>query len=182
MWSHLEIFTTLQKSCADLTLVTFPGNPTPPEGIVGIYNKALANIDADFFLFCHQDVAGDIPAFIDTSLEFMGPLDVVGEIGKDMDGTTTWRHDGAPIEVGTLDECAFGFYKDSGYTFDPKLIWTNYSQDICMLAKSKGGKVWVPPHNLGHAQHKWGPWFVKEGYFHKELAYLKKKWGQFPRS
>ncbi|MBA7651545.1 hypothetical protein ES703_59364 [subsurface metagenome] len=182
MWSHPEIVETLRKSCGIESLITYPGKPPPTHGIVGTYNQALKNIDADFFLFCHQDVAGDIPAFIEASLKFMGPKDVVGAIGKTEKNTPVWRHNEAPIEVETLDECCFGFYKNSGYTFDPKLLWTNYSQDICLLAKSKGGKVWVPPHNIGHAQHRWGSWFKTQGYFGKERAYLSKKWGPFHRS
>lgn len=165
-----------------MTLTPYDGRNTLPQGIVGIYNQALKEIDAQFFLFVHQDFRGLIPQFIETSIDFMGPKDVIGAIGKTEKNTPVWRHNGDPIEVETLDECCFGFFKASGYTFDPKLIWTNYSQDICMLAKSKGGKVWVPPNNTGHAQHKWGPWFINEGHFKKERAYLGRKWGPFHRS
>lgn len=182
LWSHEDIFNTLLKSCGQLPTATLDSRTVPGQDIVWFYNKALQEIYADFFLFCHQDVAGDIPAFIEQSLKFAGPKDIVGAIGKTKKNASVWRHNGDPIEVQTLDECCFGFYRNSGYTFDPQLHWTSYSQDICLLARSQGAKVWVPPNNIGHAHHRWGPWFIEQGHFQKEHRYVRHKWGGFYRS
>ena len=182
LWSHPELLSALTVSCRPMPVTPYDGRHGVDGGIVATYNHALQTIEADFFLFCHQDVAGNVPQLIETSIDFIGPKDVVGAIGKTKKNASVWRHDGDPVEVQTLDECCFGFYKKSGYTFDPQLRWTNYSQDICLLAHSQGGKVWVPPNNIGHAQHKWGHWFIKQGHFAKELTHVRHKWGGFRRS
>jgi len=176
------LFSTLQKSAGDIQIIRYDGVALIHHNIVATYNHALDTLSADFFLFCHQDVQGDLVAFLQNALPATGRLDIVGAIGKTLEGTTLWRNTLAPTDVATLDECCFGFFAKSRYRFDTKLKWTNYSQDLCCRARANGHRAIVVPNSIGHARHKWGPWFVEQGFYQREHAYLTNKWGPTPRS
>ena len=166
----------LKKAAGSIPVYFYDGKPKPCTPIVRIYEGALREIDADFFVFAHQAVRGDIQAWVETGLQYLHRRDVLALIGWRPGLQTLWRDTVEPTPVSTCDECCFGFYRASGLTFDPKLQWTNYSQEICLQASAHDGIALVVPNNLGHAQHRYGPWFVKSGIYQKERAYVLSKW------
>lgn len=175
-WNDPQHLEKLRDSCDPIPLYEYHGVPLYTFPIVPTYNRALQEIDADFFIFVHQDAWGDFPSMIRNALQVMQQYDLVGAIGKTPKGKTFWRNTWTPTPVYMLDECAFGFFKDSGYTFDPKLLWTNYSQDLCFRTHRNDATVWVVPNSIGHAYHQHGPWFVKQGFYYKEGNYVRAKW------
>jgi len=182
MYSDLTLVNRLVNSCRPLSVALYNGFNPPPGGIVSVYNLALSSIKADFFLFCHQDVLGSIHSFISLCLEFPPGPDVFGCVGKSFSNNTFWTNVSQPSEVSTLDECLFGFFSNHGLAFDPKLTWTNYSQDLCCLSRSLGGKTYVIPNNIQHYPGIHHSFFIKSGFFKNELAYVHKKWGSFTRT
>jgi hypothetical protein len=64
MYSKLSLFNRLVNHCKPFSIAGYDGTTPPPGGIVQVYNLALSTIKADFFLFCHHDIHGDIPSFI----------------------------------------------------------------------------------------------------------------------
>lgn len=175
-WNDPDHLQKLRQSCGPIPLYEYHGVPLHTFPIVATYNRALQEIDADFFLFVHQDAWGDFPTMLHNALQVMDQHDLVGAIGQTTKGQTFWRNTPTPTPVSMVDECAFGFYKDSGLSFDPALKWTNYSQDLCFRIHSLHATVWVVPNAIGHAYHQHGPWFVESGHYHKERAYVHKKW------
>lgn len=171
----------LMQTCGNIKLRIFDGNNPELQYISKVYNQALDEEAADFYFFCHQDIVGGVQRFIEYAYDFSNKEDVVGIVGK-LGNKEVWGKDIKDIiEVEILDECGFGFWRDSGYRFDEKLRWTNYSQDICLQAKKAGGKSLVIPTNIDHISTN-QQWFWDEGWFAKELYYLYHKWGRFNRT
>lgn len=182
MYSKLSLFNRLVNHCKSFSVAGYDGTTPPPGGIVQVYNLALSTIKADFFLFCHHDVFGDIPNFILSCLEFSPGPNIYGCVGKSFSNNTLWTNTTQPTEVSTLDECLFGFFFDQRLVFDSKLIWTNYSQELSCLSRSLGGKTYVIPNNIRHFPNIHSSFFAKSGIFKSELAYVHKKWGAFRRT
>jgi len=166
----------LKLACDPIPLFLYDGAPKPCTPIVAVYASALASIDADFFVFAHQDVRGNIPQWVQNGLDVMDRGDILGAIGFRPGRPTLWRNTTEPTTISTCDECCFALYKASGYTFDPRLHWTSYSHDLCLRAASSGHRALVVPNGIGHAQHRHGPWFVSSGIYQNEQAYLSAKW------
>ncbi len=182
MYSKIDLFNRLINYCKPFSVAGYNGIDPPPGGIVEVYNLALSTIKADFFLFCHHDVFGDISNFILSCLEFPPGPNIYGCIGKSFSNKTLWTNTTQPTEVSTFDECLFGFFSDQRLIFDSKLVWTNYSQDICCLSRSIGGKSIVFPNSIKHSPNIHSHYFAKSGFFKNELAYVHKKWGKFYRT
>lgn len=167
----------LKRAAGPIPVVFYDGAPDGCLPIVPTYAQALQEIDADFFVFAHQDIRGDITAWVQNALDVMGVHDLAAVIGWPKGKGTLWRDAKEPTTVRICDECCFGFYKSSGFYFDPRLLWTSYSHDLCGQAVDKGGRAFVAPNGIGHAQHRHGPWFLKSGIYQKEQAYIRAKWG-----
>lgn len=182
MYSDLSLVNKLINYCKPLSVALYNGSNPPPGGIVQVYNLALSSIKADFFLFCHHDVFGSIRDFISLCLKFSPNPNIYGCVGKSFSNNTLWTNVKQPTEISTLDECLFGFFSNHGLSFDPKLTWTNYSQEISCLSRSMGGKTFVIPNNIQHSPGIHHSFFTKSGFFNKELAYVHKKWGAFYRT
>lgn len=166
----------LVEAAAPIPVIFYDGKPKPCTPIVQVYAQALEEIDADFFVFAHQDVRGNIPAWVQNGLDAMGQHDFLGVIGWDKHGNQFWGNTTETTVIDKCDECCFAFYKDSGLSFDPKLHWTNYSHDLCYRTTCAGFRALCVPNNIGHAQHRHGPWFVSQGFYYKDQAYVRAKW------
>jgi len=166
----------LTQACNPIPLYIYDGAPKPCTPIVTVYAHALDTIDADFFVFAHQDVRGNIPQWVQNGIDVMDRGDLLGVIGWRPGKPTLWRNTTEPTTINTCDECCFGLYKASLYTFDPRLKWTSYSHDLCHQATSSGHRALVVPNKIGHAQHRHGPWFVATGIYQNEQAYVRAKW------
>jgi len=182
MYSDLILVNRLLNYCKPFSIALYNGSKPPPGGIVSVYSLALSSIKADFFLFCHHDIKGSIRDFISLCLKFSPNPNIYGCVGKSFANNTLWANTKHPTQVSTLDECLFGFFSNQGLFFDPKLIWTNYSQDLCCLSRSLGGEAYVIPNNIQHGPSTHSSFFTKSGVFNKELAYVHKKWGSFYRT
>jgi len=182
MYSDQTLVDRLINCCKPLSVALYNGSKPPPGGIVQVYNLALSSINSDFFLFCHQDVFGSIRDFILSCLKFLPNPNIYGCVGKSFSNNTLWTNVIQPTEVSTLDECFFGFFSNYSLSFDPNLIWTNYSQELCCLSRSLGGKTFVIPNNIQHSPNIHQSFFIKSGFFKRELAYVHKKWGAFHRT
>jgi len=182
MYSDIPLLNRFLQSCKPLSVAIYNGSNPPPGGIVQVYSLALSSITADFFLFCHHDIYGDIPSFLKNCLSLPPGPNIYGCVGKTSRGATFWTNTTQPVEVSTLDECLFGFFSNYGFSFDPKLLWTNYSQDLSCLSRSKGGKTFVIPNSIKHSPGIHHAFFVKSGHFRSELSYVHKKWGSFQRT
>ena len=166
----------LRESAAPIPVIFYDGKPKPCIPIVQVYAHALDSIDADFFVFAHQDVRGNIPQWVQNGIDAMNQGDLLGVIGWRPGKPTLWRNTTEPTTINTCDECCFALYKDGGLKFDPRLRWTSYSHDLCHQATSAGNRALVVPNSIGHAQHRHGPWFVATGIYQQEQAYVRSKW------
>ena len=166
----------LSEAAAPIPVYFYDGKPKPCTGIVQVYAHAITHIDADFFVFAHQDVRGNIPQWVQNGLDVMAEGDLLGVIGWRPGKPTLWRNTTEPTTIRTCDECCFGFHKASGLYFDHRLIWTSYSHDLCLQAASNGNRALVVPNQIGHSKHRHGPWFVSQGFYHKDQAYIAAKW------
>ncbi len=182
MYSDQLLVNRFVNCCKPLSVALYNGSNPPPGGIVQVYNLALSVIKADFFLFCHHDILGSIPKFILSCLKLPPGPNIYGCVGKSFANHTLWTNTTQPTEISTFDECLFGFYSNFGFSFDPNLVWTNYSQDLCCLSRSKGGKSIIIPNSIQHSPGIHHHFFTKSGYFKNELAYVHKKWGSFNRT
>lgn len=188
LWNDEEHIERIKAETLGFTIYLYDGRKDENKHITKVYNQALREIDSDFFLFCHQDVFVDFPKLIHRSMEFFNEDlkerrgDIVGTVGMSYNNELIWgSYISKPIEVDTLDEMCFGFFKSTGYKFDERLTWTNYSQDICCQAHKEGCKAWVIPCNISHlGGHV--DWFHKSGVFRKDYSIVQKKWGHFKRT
>lgn len=156
------------------------------------YNRALADSDADYLVFVHQDIY--LPRgfldHLDRQVAKLNQTDpnwaVAGAIGMDGAGQVqgqTWSSGmrqmvgpkaERPMPIETLDEMLLVVRRASGLEFDPDIpSFHLYGTDIVQTAKARGLKSYVIDVPVVHHSR---PTVDLRGGFRVAYGYMQRKW------
>lgn len=162
----------------EVTLV-FIANPRKLlGGYAAVANRFLADRSEDVLGIVHSDTtfaSGALARIALAALDHGGQ--VTGMVGRSIDGRFRWSRDG-DSEVSTLDCCSVFLPRSLDLRFDGEIFDDFHCvvEDICLLAASRGVRIFVPraiANHLGHGSYVDPMWMPNHARYR---AALRKKW------
>lgn len=156
-------------------------------GLGTVANRVLDRCDANVFGIVHADTTfgskADVSVFLNAAQKH-----VTGLVGRAPlpDGKYIWSKDiTTQHEVSTLDSCSLFFPTSSGIRFDTSTFDDFHMcvEDVCLLGRSKGLSVVVPPAKANHRGTRAYHPVDKHSWYQSYWMYyrrFKAKWAALP--